>query len=98
MKQEISIRELKNQTSSIVRQVREESAKYMITHDGRPVAILRPINDEDTAAMERQQAIEAWHKMLEIGRTIDENEPEAESAVSILSTLRDEENGGIDNP
>jgi prevent-host-death family protein len=92
MKQEIGIRELKNQTSSIVRQVREESAEYIITHHGRPVAILRPINEEDIESLETQKAVESWHKLLEIGRTLTENEPEAKSAVATLNEIREEEN------
>lgn len=92
MKQEIGIRELKNQTSSIVRQVREESAEYIITHHGRPVAILRPINEEDTKALEKQKALDSWQTLLEIGNKIAESEPQAKSAVTTLTEIRDEEN------
>lgn len=92
MKQEIGIRELKNQTSSIVRQVREESAEYIITHHGRPVAILRPIHEDDVEALEKQKAVESWHKLLEIGSALAQSEPEAESAVTTLSHIREEEN------
>lgn len=92
MKQEIGIRELKNQASRIVRQVREESVEYIITHHGHPVAVLRPFNEADEEAIEKQRSMELWHQMLEIGRTMVEREPEAESAVSILSDMRDEEN------
>jgi prevent-host-death family protein len=92
LKEEIGIRELKNKISSIVRQVREESAEYIITHHGRPVAILRPITEEDTKTLEKQKAVESWHKLLEIGRTLTETEPEAKSAVTTLAEIREEEN------
>ena len=92
MKEEIGIRELKNRTSSIVRQVREQSAEYIITHHGRPVAVLRPINEEDVESLEAHKAVESWHKLLEIGRTLAEREPEAKSAVTILEEIREEEN------
>jgi prevent-host-death family protein len=92
LKEEIGIRELKNKISSIVRQVREESAEYIITHHGRPVAILRPINEEDTKALEKQKAVESWQKLLEIGNAISESEPEAKSAVTTLAEIREEEN------
>jgi hypothetical protein len=40
----------------------------------------------------REEAIESWQKMLEIGRIIAESEPGAESAVTILTEMREEEN------
>ena len=43
----VGIRELKNRTSSILRQVREDRAEYVITRHGRPVAVLLPVNEED---------------------------------------------------
>ena len=43
----IGIRDLKNQTSRIVRAVREEMAEYVITLQGKPVALLRPITEAD---------------------------------------------------
>jgi prevent-host-death family protein len=92
MKQEIGIRELKNQASSIVRQVREESAEYIITHHGRPVAILRPIHKDDVEDLEKQKAVESWQKLLEIGSALAQSEPAARLAVSTLSQIREEEN------
>jgi prevent-host-death family protein len=92
MKKEIGIRELKNKTSSIVRQVREESTEYIITHHGRPVAVLRPIEDEDTEELKIQKAKEAWEELLEIGRKLHESNPNARSAVEILEEIREEEN------
>jgi prevent-host-death family protein len=53
----IGIRELKNDTSRIVRTVREEMAEYVITVHGKPVAVLRPLADTDEDML-RQQAIE----------------------------------------
>lgn len=40
---EIGIRQLKNETSEILRAVREEKAEYVITYRGQPVAVLRPV-------------------------------------------------------
>ena len=92
MPQEIGVRELKNQTSSIVRQVREEAAEYVITHHGHPVAILRPIRAEDTEKLQKQKSLEAWHNLLELGTLLSESNPSAKSAVDVLSKIREEEN------
>jgi prevent-host-death family protein len=92
MRQEIGIRELKNQLSSIVRLVREESAEYVITHHGQPVAVLRPFDEEDTEKLKKQKAMESLEELLEIGRLLYESNPEARSAVEILEEMREEEN------
>lgn len=66
MSKSVGIRELKNQTSQILREVREEQIEYVVTHQGRPVAVLRPFVDEDAhllreaelqAAMQRMKAL-----------------------------------------
>ena len=43
----VGVRELKNQTSEILRAVREERAEYIITYQGRPMAVLLPIDIGD---------------------------------------------------
>jgi len=43
----VGVRELKNRTSEILRTVREERAEYIITYQGRPSAILLPIDEEE---------------------------------------------------
>jgi prevent-host-death family protein len=47
MPKTIGIRELKNQTSRIMRAVREDGAEYVITLHGEPVAVLRTFTDDD---------------------------------------------------
>jgi len=40
----VGVRELKNRASEILRAVREEGAEYIITYQGRPSAVLLPID------------------------------------------------------
>ena len=42
----VGIRELKNQTTKVIRNVRENQAEYVITYHGRPVAVLLPVDEE----------------------------------------------------
>jgi prevent-host-death family protein len=51
----IGVRELRQQASEVIRKVREERAEYVITYQGRPVAILLPL-DADQAEKEMVQA------------------------------------------
>lgn len=39
----VGIRELKNQATEILRAVREQRAEYIVTHHGKPIALLLPL-------------------------------------------------------
>ena len=43
----VGVRELKNRTSENLRAVREEGAEYVITYQGRPMAVLMPVDEEE---------------------------------------------------
>ncbi len=42
----IGVRELRQQTSELLRKLREEKAEYIITYQGQPVALLLPLDQE----------------------------------------------------
>ena len=44
---QVGVRELKNRASEIIRTLREEKAEYIITHQGKPVGLLLPIDEEN---------------------------------------------------
>jgi prevent-host-death family protein len=46
----IGVRELRQQTSEVIRRVREEGAEYVVTYQGRPVAIILPLDTERSEA------------------------------------------------
>lgn len=92
MNKKIGVRELKSQTSQIVRQVREEAAEYVITHHGRPVAILKPIDEEESKRLEKAASKAVLADLLEIGAQLSENHPDAPSATQLLTEMRDKEN------
>ena len=92
MAQQIGIRELKNQVSGIVRRVREESAEYIITHHGTPVAIIRPIEPSELKRLNQEEALETWRKMQQLGRQLAESRVSELSPVEILEQIREEEN------
>jgi prevent-host-death family protein len=60
----IGIRDLKNNATHILRAVREERAEYVVTFNGRPVAVLRPYTEADTAA-QRATGVEAYLARVE---------------------------------
>ena len=46
----IGVRELREQTSEVIRRVREERAEYVVTYQGRPVAVILPLDTERAEA------------------------------------------------
>ncbi len=52
----IGIRDLKNQTTEVLRTVREEHAEYVVTHYGKPVAMIVPIDQYEQQVSKRKIA------------------------------------------
>jgi prevent-host-death family protein len=59
----IGVRELKNQTSRVIRAVREEMSEYVVTLRGEPVAVLRPLTEEEAQRFRRVEVEEALAEM-----------------------------------
>lgn len=84
----IGVRELKNQASKILRDVREIGVEYVVTLDGEPVAVIRPYTEEDAkrrrqAAMEKELA-----EMLALAEQIGKEWQSPQSGVEILEGMR----------
>ncbi len=58
MTKSVGVRQLKNEATQLVRDVRETGAEYVITVSGEPVAKLVPLQREETAE-EREERIRA---------------------------------------
>jgi prevent-host-death family protein len=83
----IGIRELKQQTSKILRRVREDGETIEITYHGDPVARLIPIapqksSDEDMTAY--------WTDLDQLTAEISANWPEGVTAVDAIREVRRE--------
>jgi prevent-host-death family protein len=56
LRRPVGVRELKNQASAIVSEVRERAAEYVVTLRGEPVAVLRPYTEDDARRLRRERA------------------------------------------
>ncbi len=83
----IGIRELKNRASEIVAAVREDRAEYVITHRGRPVAMIVPF--DEAPEEEQREPGGWWARIQEIGQLMEEETPRAPSALEQLYDDRD---------
>ncbi len=87
---EIGIRELKAHASEIIRAVRDQRARYLVTYRGRPVGVLLPIEeagDEATRA-ENETTNTPWEELEEVGEEIGRGWQSPLSSTELLSELR----------
>jgi prevent-host-death family protein len=82
--EEIGIRELKSRASEVVRAVKEDRARYIITQRGKPAAIIVPLD----AAPPEKSADEVWERLMKIGEELGKGWQNEKSAVEILSEMR----------
>lgn len=93
--QQIGVRELKNQATEIVREVREQQAEYVITYRGKPVALILPFTEDwqqsnHGRARPASQDLEAlWAEWDELAEEIDAHWTAELGAVELLSKDRD---------
>jgi prevent-host-death family protein len=88
----IGVRELRQRTTEILRQVREKKAEYIITQQGRPVALLLPVN---TAAIEKamletgKQTVEVgWNAYARLAAEIRQAWPAETDTQTVLDDIR----------
>lgn len=74
--QQVGVRELREQTTEILRKVHESQAEYIVTRNGEPMALLLPITarsfvKENRVAQEEIHSRQALAKKIE--QTLGEN-------------------------
>lgn len=82
--EEIGIRELKARASDVVRAVKEQRARYVITQRGVPVAVIVPMD----AVPPEKKTDEALQKMLVLRQKLGKNIRSKKKSVEILSEMR----------
>ena len=94
MPQQVGIRELKNDTSEIIRAVREERAEYVVTYHGQPVAVILPVAEslrlaqaEHVLAASRPDD-DFWAQWDALGREIDAQWKSEKTGVELVSEQR----------
>jgi prevent-host-death family protein len=83
--QTVGIRELKQQASELVRQVRESGSPVQITYHGKVVALLVPVEPVADAAEEAQ----AWAALDELAAQIGQHWPPGATAQAAVAEGRD---------
>ena len=84
----IGVRELKNQVSQVLRAVREEMEEYVVTLHGKPVAILRPLTEEEVGRLRQSEVDESLAEMKSLADEIGEAWISTKSGVELVSEQR----------
>jgi prevent-host-death family protein len=84
--QRIGVRELKEQTSEIIRRVREEGDSFEVTYHGRAVALMVPVTEPN----HRLSVDEFWRSWKELGSEISAEWPREVTALDAIHEERRE--------
>lgn len=90
---QVGIRELKNDTSEIIRAVREERAEYVVTLRGRPVALIVPVDEgwaeaEASRAARQRDDAAFWERMAALGAEIAAKWQSDKTGVELVAEQR----------
>jgi prevent-host-death family protein len=88
----IGVRELRQRTAEVLRRVREEKAEYVITYQGRPTALLLPV---DTGAVEaamveasKQAVAGGWEACVRVAEQVRQAWPAERATQEVLDEVR----------
>jgi len=93
---EVGVRELKNDTSQIIRAVREDQAEYIVTYRGRPVAVILPVDEamrsigNERLLTEARQHADYWAELDALAEEIDATWTSDKTAVELVEEQRRE--------
>jgi prevent-host-death family protein len=87
---DVGVRELKARASEIIRNVRDQRARYVITYRGRPVGLLMPLDEIRTTSLSPadQSATAAWEELTRLGEEIGRGWRSPLTSAELLSEMR----------
>jgi prevent-host-death family protein len=87
---EVGVRELKTRASEIIRDVREQRTRYVITHRGHPVGLLIPLEEAGSGspAATGEPTTTAWDELVRLGEEIGRGWRSPLTSTEILSEMR----------
>lgn len=88
----IGVRQLRERTAEVLCKVREEGAEYVITHQGRPIAVLLPIDDKATEEAiiqaSKQSATDRWEAYTRLADEISQAWPSGLRTQDLIDEIR----------
>ena len=88
----IGVRELRERTSEVIRRVREERAEYVVTYQGRPVAIILPLDTEraeaETVQASKKAVVGDWEAYERLADELRRAWPSDLSTQDLIDAIR----------
>ncbi len=84
----IGVRELKNHASRVLRAVREEMSEYVVTLRGEPVAVLRPLTEEEVQRLRQVEIDETLADMKALAQEVAAAWTSDQSGVELIAEQR----------
>jgi prevent-host-death family protein len=88
----IGIRELRQKTAEVLRRVQQEGQAYVITQQGRPVALLSPLDQEKIEAeilrSARQSVSDGWRVYHQLAEEIRKAWPVGLETQTLMDDIR----------
>lgn len=86
----VGVRELKAHAARILRQVRDSRASYVLTHRGRAVGVILPLDasHNQSQALDDSDPSAAWANFMRAGRRLERRFRRGASGVRLLSAMR----------
>lgn len=88
MPAKIGVRELKNQTSRVIRAVREDMAEYVVTLRGEPVAVIRPWTEKEAQRLRDLETDETLAAMKTLAQEVGAAWRSEKSGIELVSEQR----------
>ena len=84
----VGVRDLKAHAARIVRDVRDARASFVVTHRGRAVGVILPLETVDGSLTDDLDAADGWQAFLMAGRRLERRFRPGVSGVAFLSKAR----------
>jgi len=88
----IGVRELRQRTSEVIRRVREDGAEYVVTYQGRPVAIILPLDtrqaEKEMVQASKRAVLGSWERYERLAEELRRAWPADLSTQDVLDSIR----------
>lgn len=84
----VGVRELKTNAARILRRVRDSQASYVLTHRGRAVGVILPLEPSANDGHPIDDSGAGWENFLQAGRRLERHFRRGASGVRLLSSMR----------
>jgi len=88
----IGVRELRQQTSEVIRRVRQDRAEYVVTYQGRPVAIILPLDagraEKEMVQASKKAVLDNWERYERLAEELRRDWPTDLSTQDVIDSIR----------